>query len=187
MSVSPLLLQDARARMEKSIEVMLRDFATVRTGRAHPAVLEGLKVDYYGNPTPLLQLARVGIPDARTLEIKPYDPGALPAIERAVFESNVGLTPVNDGLAVRISFPPLTEERRRELVKVVKKMAEDARIAARSIRRETNEKVKASEKAKQISEDEAKDAETQVQKITDTAIARIDELARKKETELLEI
>lgn len=181
------VIQSAKARMDKSIDVMSKDFGTVRTGRANPGILDGVKVAYYGTETPLQQLASISVPDARTLEIKPYDPSVLPEIEKGIFESNLGLTPQNDGKLVRVSFPPLTEERRKELAKVVKKLSEDARIAVRSIRRDANDKIKAKEKAKEISEDDSKGSEAQVQKATDAAMAKIDELAKKKEAELLEI
>ena len=180
-------IQDAKARMDKSIDVMIKEFSTVRTGRANPAILESMKVSCYGTETPLQQLAGLAVSDARSIEIKPYDPSVLPDIEKAIFESNLGLTPQNDGKVVRISFPPLTEERRKELVKVVKKLSEDARIAVRAIRRDANDKFKSAEKAKSISEDESKGSEQQIQKFTDSAIAKIDELAKKKEAELLEI
>jgi ribosome recycling factor len=181
------VIADAKTRMDKSVDVMSKDFASVRTGRASASLLDGIKVAYYGTETPLLQVAGIGSPDARTLEIKPYDKSALPEIEKAIFQANLGLTPQNDGKVIRVSFPPLTEERRKDLVKVIKKMAEDARIAVRSIRRDANDKIKAMEKAKTISEDDFKGGEAQMQKATDGTISRIDELARKKEAELLEI
>lgn len=181
------IISDARTRMDKSVDVMSREFANVRTGRASASLLDGLTVEYYGTATPLLQLAGISSPDARTLEIKPYDKSALAEIEKAIFGANLGLTPQNDGKVVRVSFPPLTEERRKDLVKVIKKMSEDARVAVRSIRRDANDKIKALEKAKSISEDDFKNGETQMQKATDAIVARIDELAKKKEAELLEI
>jgi ribosome recycling factor len=181
------IISDAKARMEKSLDVMSKEFTSVRTGRASAALLDGIKVAYYGTETPLLQVAGIGSPDARTLEIKPYDKSALPDIEKAIFGANLGLTPQNDGKVIRISFPPLTEERRKDLVKVIKKMSEDARIAVRSVRRDANDKIKALEKAKTISEDDFKNGEAQMQKATDASMARIDELAKKKEAELLEI
>lgn len=181
------VIQDAKTRMEKSVDVMAREFGTVRTGRASSNLLDGVKVEYYGTETPLQQLAGISSPDARSLEIKPYDISALAEIEKAIFQANLGLTPQNDGKVVRVNFPPLTEERRKELVKVIKKMAEDARIAIRSIRRDANDKIKALEKAKSISEDEFKSGESQMQKATDGMIGKIDDLGRKKEAELLEI
>ena len=181
------IISDAKARMEKSVDVMSKEFANVRTGRANASLLDGIKVAYYGAETPLLQLSSINSPDARTLEIKPYDKSALAEIEKAVFGANLGLTPQNDGKVIRISFPPLTEERRKDLVKVIKKMSEDARIAVRSVRRDANDKIKAMEKAKSISEDEFKNGEAQMQKATDATMGRIDELAKKKEAELLEI
>ena len=181
------IISDAKARMEKSVDVMSKEFANVRTGRANASLLDGIKVAYYGADTPLLQLSSINSPDARTLEIKPYDKSALAEIEKAIFGANLGLTPQNDGKVIRISFPPLTEERRKDLVKVIKKMSEDARIAVRSVRRDANDKIKAMEKAKSISEDDFKNGEAQMQKATDATMARIDELAKKKEAELLEI
>jgi ribosome recycling factor len=181
------IISDAKARMEKSVDVMSKEFANVRTGRANASLLDGIKVSYYGTESPLLQIAGIGSPDARTLEIKPYDKSALAEIEKAIFGANLGLTPQNDGKVIRVSFPPLTEERRKDLVKVIKKMSEDARIAVRSVRRDANDKIKAMEKAKTISEDDFKNGEAQMQKATDASMARIDELARKKEAELLEI
>jgi ribosome recycling factor len=181
------IISDAKIRMDKSVDVMSKEFLTVRTGRASSSLLDAVKVAYYGTETPLLQLAGIHAPDARTLEIKPYDKSALPEIEKAIFQANLGLTPQNDGKVIRVSFPPLTEERRKELVKVIKKMGEDARIAVRSIRRDANDKIKTMEKAKSISEDDFKSGEVQMQKATDAVMAKIDELARKKEAELLEI
>ena len=181
------ILLEAKSKMDKSVEVMKGEFSTIRTGRASSTLLDGVKVAYYGAETPLLQLAGISNPDSRTLEIKPYDISALAEIEKAIFSSNLGLTPQNDGKVVRVSFPPLTEERRKELVKVVKKMGEDAKIAVRSIRRDANYHIKKLEKAKEISEDDSKGGEQQIQKATDAIIVRIDELGRKKETELMEI
>jgi ribosome recycling factor len=181
------IIDDCKNKMEKSIQVMQKDFSTVRTGRASSAILEGVKVSYYGAETPLLQLANIGQPDARTLEIKPYDHQSLVEIEKAILKSDLGLVPQNDGKLIRIQFPPLTEERRKELTKVVKKMSEDARIAVRSIRRDSNEKFKHQVKQKEISEDESKSAENKVQTITDGFIKKIDELVEKKEKEILSI
>ncbi len=177
--------KDARDKMEKSIEHMVKDFGTIRTGRATSAVLEGVKVNYYGTETPLTQLCNVHVVEGRTLEIKPYDASALAEMEKALHAANLGLSPQNDGKLIRVSFPPLTEERRKELAKHIKKLAEDARVSLRNLRREANEKVKAAAKAKEISEDEAKNGETQVQKATDAAIKKVDELATKKEQEIL--
>ncbi|MES2200886.1 MAG: ribosome recycling factor [candidate division FCPU426 bacterium] len=181
------IVQEAKSKMDKSVEVMGREFTTIRTGRATASLLDGVKVSYYGSETPLLQLAGISNPDARTLEIKPYDTSALAEIEKSIFQSNLGLTPQNDGKVVRISFPPLTEERRKDLVKVVRKMAEEARIAVRSIRRDANDHIKKLEKAKEISEDDSKGGETQIQKATDAIITRIDDLGRKKEADLMEV
>lgn len=177
--------KDAREKMDKSIDHMLKDFSSIRTGRANSSILEGVKVDYYGTETPLTQLCNVHVVEGRTLEIKPYDASSLAAMEKALHGANLGLTPQNDGKLIRVSFPPLTEERRKELAKHIKKLAEDARVSLRNVRRDANEKVKGALKAKEISEDEAKNGEGQVQKLTDAAIKKVDELAAKKEQEIL--
>jgi len=181
------LYKETRARMEKSLDSVKRDFGTVRTGRASLHILDGVRVEYFGSQMQINQMANVAVPDARLIEIKPYDKSALQEIERAILKANLGLTPMNDGKVVRISFPPLTEERRKELAKVVRKMSEDGKVAVRNLRREANESVQEFEKEKLISEDDAKAGQAQVQKLTDEAISRIEELLAAKDKEIMEI
>jgi ribosome recycling factor len=178
-------LKEMRDKMDKTVDVMSKEFSNVRTGRANAGLLDGIKVSYYGGEVPLQQIASVSVVEGRSLEIKPYDSSALAEIEKAIFQANLGLTPQNDGKLVRLSFPPLTEERRKELAKSVKKLAEDAKVSLRNIRRDANDKVKAAAKAKTVSEDQAKDAETQIQKHTDAVIKKVDDMAGKKEHEVL--
>jgi len=179
------ILKEMREKMDKSLDVMSKEFSNVHTGRANAGLLDGIKVSYYGSEVPLQQIASVSVSEGRTLEIKPYDSSALAEIEKALFQANLGLTPQNDGKLVRLSFPALTEERRKELAKVVKKLSEEARVSLRNIRRDANDKVKASAKAKTVSEDQAKDAEAQIQKHTDAVIKKVDDMAGKKEHEVL--
>ena len=181
------ILLEAEEKMDKSVSVMLADFATVRTGRASTSILDSVVVEYYGAETPLKQLAGMGTPDSRTLEIRPYDASSLPDIEKGLLKANLGVTPQSDGKVLRMVFPPLTEERRKELAKVVHKMAEDGRIAVRAIRRDANEKLKKLEKDKAVAEDEARKGEEEVQKLTDTSIKKIDGQLAAKEKELMEI
>ncbi len=179
------IIKETHEKMEKTLEVMAKEFGNVRTGRAHTGILEGIKANYYGAEVPLLQMANVSVVEGRTLEIKPFDSSALGEIEKAIFQANLGLTPQNDGKVVRLSFPQLTEERRRELAKQVKKLGEDAKVSLRNIRRDANDKIKARLKAKELSEDEVKNGEAEVQKLTDGQIKRVDELSAKKEQEVL--
>lgn len=179
------VIKEAEAKMQGAIEALTREFAGVRTGRASTGLLEGIRVDYYGTPMPINQLASLSVPDPKTLLIQPWEPGMLPAIEKAIMKSDLGLTPMNDGKVIRLAVPPLTEERRKQLAKVVGKLAEDCRVAVRNIRHEANKKVKALEKEKKISEDESRRGQDQVQKITDKFIQRADELLKKKEQEIL--
>jgi ribosome recycling factor len=179
------VIKEAEAKMQGAIEALTREFAGVRTGRASTGLLEGIRVDYYGTPTPINQLASLSVPDPKTLLIQPWEPSMLPAIEKAIMKSDLGLTPANDGKVIRLAMPPLTEERRKQLAKVVGKLAEDCRVAVRNIRHEANKKVKALEKEKKISEDESRRGQDQVQKITDKFIQRADELLKKKEQEIL--
>ena len=177
--------KDAETRMQGAIETLTREFAGVRTGRATTALLEGIRVDYYNTLTPVSQVASVSVPDPRTLLIQPWDASLLSKIEKAIQKSDLGLTPVNDGKLIRLNMPTPTEERRKQLVKTVAKMAEDARVAVRNIRREANEKLKGTAKDKKVSEDEERRAHDQVQKATDRFIAKVDELFKKKEQEIL--
>ena len=172
--------------MQGALDALGREFSGVRTGRAATALLEGVRVDYYNTPTPLAQVASVSVPDARTLLIQPWDQSLLPKIEKAIQKSDLGLTPVNDGKTVRLTIPPLNEERRKHLAKVVGKLSEEARIAVRNVRREAKDKVRRLAKDKKISEDDEKRSETELQKLTDRFIQRVDELLKKKEQEILE-
>ena len=180
------VLKEVETRMQAAIEALAREFAGVRTGRASTGLLEGMRVDYYGTPTPVAQVAAISVPDPKTLLIQPWDPSLISAVEKAIMKSDLGLTPTSDGKSIRLSLPPLTEERRRQLAKVVGKLAEDARVAIRNIRREANEKLKAREKKeKAISEDESRRGQEQIQKTTDRHIRGVDELLQKKEEEIL--
>ncbi len=181
------ILNDAEERMKKSIEHFTGDLATLRAGRANPAMVEKLLVDYYGEPTPLNQLATITVPEARLLVIQPWDKGSMADIEKAILKSDLGVNPTNDGNVVRIAIPQLTEERRKDLVKVVKKRAEEARVAVRNIRREANDMVKSSEKEKLLSEDESKRGMDEVQKITDKHIKEIDAISEAKEKDIMEV
>jgi ribosome recycling factor len=181
------VLKDVEARMNAALDALGREFASVRTGRASTALLESIRVDYYGTPTPINQMASVSTPDARTLVVQPWEAAQLGAIEKAIMKSDLGIQPVNDGKLIRLSMPTPTEERRKQLVRTVAKMAEEARVAVRNVRREANEKLKAAAKDKKaaLSEDEERRAHDQVQKTTDRFIARVDELLKKKEQEIL--
>jgi ribosome recycling factor len=179
--------KSTEAKMEETIRVLKRDLNTIRTGRASLSLLDGVKVDYYGTATPLNQLASLSSPESRTLLIQPWDKTVLPEIEKAILKANIGLTPNNDGKMIRISIPPLTEERRKELVKVARKIAEDARISSRNVRREANEELKKLEKEKSISEDDLHRAQDNVQEITDKHIESINEILAGKEKEIMEI
>jgi len=179
------VLKDVDARMNAALDALSREFASVRTGRASAALLDTLRVDYYGTPTPVTQMASVSTPDARTVVIQPWEAGQIGAIEKAIQKSDLGLTPVNDGKLIRLTMPTPTEERRKQLVKTVAKMAEDARVAVRNVRREANDKLKAAAKKQKASEDEERRAHDQVQKTTDRFVAKVDELLKKKEQEIL--
>ena len=181
------LLEDAAERMGKSVESTRSEFATVRTGRASPHLLDRLVVDYYGAESPIKQLAQVAATDARMLTVTPYDKSSISAIEKAVMESDLGLTPSNDGNVIRLSIPELTEERRKELVKVVHNVAEDGRVAVRNIRRDVMHDLRELKKDGEAGSDEEHRAETGLQKQTDDAIAEIDSLLKGKEEEILEV
>ncbi len=182
MSVSEIL-KDTEIRMKKSIESAQADFATLRTGRANPALLDSLKIDYYGQPTPVGQLGTVAAADARTLLITPWDKGTLSLIEKAISNSTLGLTPNNDGVAIRLNIPALTTERRKEFVKQLATKGEAARVSLRNIRRDANDALK---KDEEVTDDDAKRAEKDVQKLLDRAIEQLESLLKGKETELLE-
>ena len=181
------LLASGEDAMKKTIEKTKHDFSTVRTGRANAALLDGIKVESYGSLLALNQVAGVSVPDGRTLEIRPWDLTQLGAIEKAILKSDLGLTPVNDGKIVRISIPALTEERRKEIVKVVNKMSEDYKVAIRNERRHIVDEIKKLEKEKTITEDDRKKYEVDVQKLTDTYAGKIEELVKQKEEELMKI
>jgi len=181
------ILMDAEDRMQKTIEVLRKDFASLRAGRANPAILDKVQVDYYGVPTPINQIANVTAPEPRLLVIQPWDKSIIPAIEKAILKSDLGLNPSSDGTVIRIAIPQLTQERRKELVKVIKKKAEDAKVGIRNIRRDANDHLKSLEKSKEITEDEAKKAQDDVQKRTDKYIADIEKILNSKEQEIMEI
>lgn len=179
--------KDFESRMKKTCDSLTTQLATLRAGRANAAVLDQIQVDYYGSPTPIQQLASIATPDARTLLIQPWDGSALKGIEKAILASELGINPQNDGRQIRLVFPPLTEERRRELVKQTKKYAEESKVAIRNIRRDAIEKFKKQQKASEITEDDYKVAEKDIQKLTDEYIKELDKIADKKEKELIEI
>ncbi|MFZ5591048.1 MAG: ribosome recycling factor [Bacillota bacterium] len=181
------LIAEAEANMKKTVEVVKKEFASLRAGRATPALLDKITVNYYGTPTPLNQLANISVPEARLLVIQPWDKSALPEIEKAILKSDLGITPTSDGTVVRLQIPQLTKERRAELVKVIKKKAEEGRVAIRNVRRDANDALKAKEKKGEISEDELKRSQDEVQKITDKYIKEIDTLLQNKEQEIMSI
>ena len=181
------IISREEARMDKTIESLKHEFANVRTGRAHTSLLDSVMVDYYGAPTPVNQVANVSAPDPRMIVIAPWDKTMIGAIEKAILTSDLGLNPNNDGESIRLAIPQLTEERRKELVKVVSKKAEDAKVAVRNIRRDANDAIKKEEKAKTITEDVSKDGQEQVQKLTDKKIKLIDELRDTKEKDVMSV
>jgi len=183
MDIDTILL-DTEDRMEKAMAALERDFQKLRTGRATTALVDGIKADYYGTPTPISQMASVAVPDSRTITIQPWDKGGISVVEKAILKSDLGLTPVNDGRIIRINIPPLTEERRKELVKVARKYTEDAKVA---VRRDANDSLKKLEKEKTITEDEQKKAEAEVQKLTDKFVADADKRSQAKEKEIMDI
>jgi ribosome recycling factor len=181
------LLDDAKRRMDKSVDATANEFNTIRTGRASAALLDRVKVDYYGTDTPLNQLATINVPEARLLTIQPYDPGSIKGIERAIQESELGLTPANDGKIIRLPIPQLTEERRKELVKVVRHVAEEGRVAVRNVRRDVMHHLKELVRDGEVGDDEERRAEERAQKLTDEHTAKIDELLKRKEEEIMEV
>jgi len=181
------ILNDAETRMRGAITVLHDDLAAIRTGRASPALVERLQVEYYGTPTPLQQLASIGIPEPRSILIKPYDASTLKTIEKAILSSDLGLTPNNDGKAIHLNLPPLTEERRRDLVKHMHHRLEESRVAIRNIRRDALSDMRDFEKEKLISEDDLKRGEEDIQKLTDKFVDEIAEQGKKKETEIMEV
>lgn len=186
MSVEQVI-KDAETKMKHAIDAMVHDFSSYRTGRASSSVLERVHVDYYGTETPVNQIANVSTPEPRQLLIQPYDKTALAAIERAILKSDLGINPINDGTGIRLNFPPMTEERRRDMVKMVNSRTEQAVVAIRNVRRDANEHLKSMQKNKEISEDDLKHDEARVQKLTDKFIADVHELQKKKDAELMEV
>lgn len=181
------LYKEAEERMQKTVSVFKEELQSIRAGRANPALLDKISVDYYGQITPLKQLGSITAPEPRLLVIQPWDPKLIPTIEKEILKSDLGLNPSNDGKVIRLVIPMLTEERRKELAKLVKKTSENAKVAVRNIRRDINDRIKKMEKDKEISEDERRLGEEEVQKITDKYIEEIDSITKKKEDELMEI
>ena len=180
-------ITDAKSRMHKAIEALRHELMTVRTGRASTGLVEHLKVEYYGTPTPLQQLATISTPDAKLIVITPYDKTALGAVEKAIQKSDLGLTPSNDGNVVRLSIPPLTEERRKELAKHIRKRVEEARVAVRNVRRDVHDHLRKLEHEHSISQDDLKRSETDLQKLTDEQVAQVDSIGEEKEQEVLTV
>ena len=181
------VFETAKTKMGKTVHALVAEYGAIRAGRANPQILDKLAVDYYGTPTPINQLGSISVAEARVLVIQPWDKSVLKAIEKAIQTSDIGINPQNDGSVIRLTFPPLTEDRRKELVKDIQKIGENSKVAARSIRRDCIEKLKAMKKASEITEDDLKDGEKEVQKITDNYIKEIDDLAAAKAKEIMEI
>lgn len=179
--------KSAESRMKKTVKALHEEFNTIRTGRASSALFDKIKVDYYGNPTPLNQVATISTPEARLVVIQPWDKSVINDIEKAIQKSELSVNPMNDGKVIRISIPPLTEERRKDYVKMAKNMAEQSRISIRNIRRDANDELKEAQKSGDISEDEAKRGEDEIQKITDTYIDEINSVLEEKEKEIMEV
>jgi ribosome recycling factor len=180
-------IQDAKTRMHKAVETLRQELGTIRTGRASTGLVEHLRVDYYGTPTPLNQLATISPPDARLIVIQPYDRGSMGAIEKSIMRSDLGLAPTNDGAVIRLSIPPLTEDRRKELAKHVRKRVEEARVAVRNVRRDCHDHIRKLEHDHTISQDDLHRSETELQKVTDEQIKEIDKVGEAKEQDLLAI
>lgn len=181
------IFDSAREKMTKTVNVLVNEFASIRAGRANASVLDKVQVDYYGVPTPINQMAAISVSEARILVIQPWDKSTLNPIYKAIQASDIGINPTNDGTVIRLVFPPLTEDRRKELVKDIKKLAEESKVAVRSIRRDSIDKLKKMQKASEITEDDLKNGEEQLQKITDEFIKNVDKEAEKKEKEVMEI
>jgi len=180
-------LQQLEEKMKKTVDLLVKEFSTLRAGRATPALLEKIFVDYYGTPTPVNQVATISVPEPRLLVIQPWDKSLVPLIEKAILKSDLGITPNSDGNIIRLAIPPLTHEKRKDLVKVIHKKAEETRVAIRNLRRDGNEQVKSEEKNGKISEDEVKRALDEIQKTTDKYIKKIDQIAEAKEKEIMEL
>lgn len=181
------LIQDAERRMKHAVEVMVHDFATYRTGRANPVILERVHVEYYGTDTPITQVANISVPEPRQIVINPYEKNLLGPIERAILKSDLGVNPNNDGVSIRLNFPPMTEDRRKEMAKQVSSRAEQAIVAIRNVRRDAIHHEQAKQKNKEISEDELKSFEAKIQKVTDKFVEEVHALQKKKEAELMEV
>ena len=181
------VFEKAKTKMGKTVSALKSEYAGIRAGRANPQILDKIAVDYYGTPTPVGQLASVSVSEARVLVIQPWDKSVLKGIEKAILASDIGINPQNDGTVIRLTFPPLTEDRRRDLVKEVQKISENSKVAARSVRRDAIEKLKAMKKDSTITEDDLKVGEKEIQKITDNCIKEIEEVASAKEKEIMEI
>ena len=181
------VFETAKTKMGKTVNALVTEYGAIRAGRANPQILDRVAVDYYGTPTPINQLASVSATEARVLTIQPWDKSVLKGIEKAIQTSDIGINPQNDGSVIRLTFPPLTEDRRKEIVKDIQKMAENSKVAARSVRRDCLEKLKAMKKASEITEDDLKDGEKEIQKITDNIIKEIDEISAVKQKEIMEI
>ncbi len=180
-------LEQFKEKMTKSIDSLQAEYTTIRAGRANPHILDKISVDYYGQPSNLQAVANISVSEARTLVIQPWEPGLIKDIEKAILVADLGLTPNNDGKAIRLTFPELTEERRKELVKDVKKKAENAKVAIRNIRRDANDMIKKQKKANEISEDEQKDAEDEIQKLTDSFVSKVDQMMEDKSKEIMTV
>ncbi len=181
------MLEQYEEKMDKSLDSLLNEFASIRAGRANPHVLDKIRVDYYGQPTPLQQVANISVPEARTLMIQPWESSLIKEIEKAILCSDLGITPNNDGKSVRLNFPELTEDRRKEMAKDVKKKGENAKVAIRNVRRDANDAFKKQNKASEISEDELKDLEDKVQKLTDKYVDKVDKAVEEKTKEILTV
>ena len=179
--------QDAEKRMRRSVDALTDELSRMRTGRAHTSLLEHISVDYYGNPTPLNQTANIAVEDSRTLSVTPWDKSSIPAVEKAILNADLGLNPVTAGTVIRVPLPALTEERRKEYVKLVRHEAENTRIAVRNIRRDANHHIKQLLKEKEVTEDEERKAETEIQALTDQFVAEVDKILEQKEKDLMEV
>jgi ribosome recycling factor len=180
-------ITDAKSRMDKSLESLRQELAKIRSGKATTALLDGIRVDYYGNQVPLNQVGNVSVLDAHTLSITPWEKQMVQVIDKAILEANLGLNPISDGTNLKIPIPPLNEERRKELVKLTKKFGEDCKVAIRNVRRDANDHLKKDEKDKKLSEDQLKDAEDEIQKLTDTHTKLVDDILKHKEKEIMEV
>lgn len=185
--MSKAVIADMSAHMDKTIESLRREYQKVRTGRASTGILEEIRIDYYGTPSPLNAVATLAVPEPRTITLQPWETKMIPVIEKAIMNANLGMTPANDGKLIRLNLPPLTEERRKETVKQLKKFAEDAKVAIRNIRRDAIDQLKKLEKDKKISEDELKRSEKEVQDVTDRHVHRVEEVFLHKEKEVMEV